>query len=594
MRSRKHIVAAVLAGSLFWPGGAVFAAAPDKLSGSLVGFVSDTAGIPQMGATVLLFNRSERLVNKTLTNDKGAFGFDSLVPDLYSIRVTLASFVPAMKAGIAIQPGARSFLSINLASVLSSIELVYTAPGQGAIMNDDWKWVLRSSMSTRPILRIVPQVDISDPRSKSSTTAVLSRTRGMVRLSASDMGTVSTGASEPDLGTAFALATSLMGKSELQFSGGVGYSPGGGTPSAGFRTSFSRNNATGMGPEVALTMRQMFLPARAGLAFFTGRSGAAPALRTMSVSASDRQKLGDSLELEYGASLEAVSFIEHLNYFSPYARMSYAPSDTSTFLIGFSSGVPPATGMEWPTDDFQGDLAVLSAFPRVSLRGGTASVQRSENVEIGYRRKSGSRTYAVGVYRERASNLALSALAPAGVYGADLLPDLFSSSGSIFNIGDFERFGYVVSLTQNLGDNLSASAAYGNREVLAPPMMDSPGADQLRSSFDRRRSGWVSATLAGTSPWTGTRFVTSYEWTDYAMLAPMRRDLLQHLSSEPGWNVRLRQPIPSIPGMRGRLEATAELRNLLAQGYVPVSAQGKRLLLVPSPRSIRGGLSFIF
>ncbi|MCL4850390.1 MAG: hypothetical protein KJZ78_03295, partial [Bryobacteraceae bacterium] len=67
-----------------------------------------------------------------------------------------------------------------------------------------------------------------------------------------------------------------------------------------------------------------------------------------------------------------------------------------------------------------------------------------------------------------------------------------------------------------------------------------------------------------------------------------------HLSSEPGWNVRLRQPIPSIPGMRGRLEATAELRNLLAQGYVPVSAQGKRLLLVPSPRSIRGGLSFIF
>ncbi len=228
MRSRKHIVAAVLAGSLFWPGGTILAATPDKLSGSIVGFVSDTAGIPQMGATVLLFNRSERLVNKTLTNDKGAFGFDSLVPDLYSIRVTLASFVPAMKAGIAIQPGARSFLSINLASVLSSIELVYTAPGQGAIMNDDWKWVLRSSMPTRPVLRIVPQIDISDPRSKSGTTAVLSRTRGMVRLSASDMGTVSTGASEPDLGTAFALATSLMGKSELQFSGGVGYSAGGG------------------------------------------------------------------------------------------------------------------------------------------------------------------------------------------------------------------------------------------------------------------------------------------------------------------------------------------------------------------------------
>ncbi|MGD0438856.1 MAG: hypothetical protein ABSB86_20525 [Bryobacteraceae bacterium] len=31
-----------------------------KLSGSIAGYVKDPSGIPQMGATVLLFNHSER------------------------------------------------------------------------------------------------------------------------------------------------------------------------------------------------------------------------------------------------------------------------------------------------------------------------------------------------------------------------------------------------------------------------------------------------------------------------------------------------------------------------------------------------------
>ena len=47
--------------------------------------------------------------------------------------------------------------------------------------------------------------------------------------------------------------------------------------------------------------------------------------------------------------------------------------------------------------------------------------------------------------------------------------------------------------------------------------------------------------------------------------------------------------------MPGRIEMTAELRNLLAQGYLPLpSSDGSTLFLVQFPRTIRGGLSFIF
>jgi hypothetical protein len=40
---------------------------------------------------------------------------------------------------------------------------------------------------------------------------------------------------------------------------------------------------------------------------------------------------------------------------------------------------------------------------------------------------------------------------------------------------------------------------------------------------------------------------------------------------------------------------TAEARNLMAQGYLPITTpDGRRLWLVQFPRSLRGGLSFIF
>ena len=101
-----------------------------RLSGTLAGRVVDAAGVPQMGAAVILFNRYDRTIARLVTGERGVFSFDALAPDLYSVRVSLSSFMPALKRNISIQAGLRSFLTINLASMLSSIELVYLSPGQ--------------------------------------------------------------------------------------------------------------------------------------------------------------------------------------------------------------------------------------------------------------------------------------------------------------------------------------------------------------------------------------------------------------------------------------------------------------------------------
>src|SRR5580700_8963858 len=157
-------------------------APPPQLSGGILGQVKSSAGITQMGATVLLYNRYDQLVRQALTNPEGKFVFDQLTPDLYSIRVTLASFFPAMRRNIAVAAGSENLLQINLATLLSSIDLVSSGPSRGALMSDEWKWVLRSSQSTRPVLRLLP---VSSSASN-STSSIFSETTGLVKLSAGD------------------------------------------------------------------------------------------------------------------------------------------------------------------------------------------------------------------------------------------------------------------------------------------------------------------------------------------------------------------------------------------------------------------------
>src|SRR5271170_5435665 len=398
---RPKLAASAIAGLFLSALGAFPAQAP--LSGSIAGVVRNPGGVPQMGASVFLYNRSERLILRALTNERGVFGFGLLTPDVYSVRVSLASFVPAVKQKIAVQPGMQSLLYVNLASVLSSIELVYAKPGEGALMSDDWKWVLKASASTRPVLRMLPADLGLDPQqgqpqdqaqNQTAPSSVFSDTRAIVNLSGGDPGSLGSMSSQADLGTAFAVATSLFGHNELQLSGNVGYSTHAGLPTAGFRTSFSRD---GLGPEVAVTVQQIYLPVRGGLASLAGQPDGAPALRMMSVSMHDSISVTDNLRLDYGSSFDSVSYMDHVNSLNEFARLTYSLGAAGNLKVAYSSGAPP-TELAMQPRDAEGrvpgdsealaqDLTDLATLPRLSLLDGHAAIQRSQGAEIGYEKK---------------------------------------------------------------------------------------------------------------------------------------------------------------------------------------------------------------
>lgn len=566
-----------------------------KVFGAISGQVRNSAGVGQMGALVQVMNRSERVVQRTLAGPDGWFRVEGLPPDTYSIRVTLASFVPALRNHVVVRPGVESFLQIQLSQLFSSIELVYVAPGQTGLLSEDWKWVLRSSTATRPVLRVLPQQPSWQTASSARSASAVGPLRGVVKLSGGDGASAPTLGSEPELGTAFALATSLFGNNEFRVSGNVGYASMSGSPTAGFRTSYTR---TGDGlaptPEVELTVRQAALR-QAGMGFLHGQGAAveAPVLRTMSVRVGDRMELAPGVQLTYGAMLESVVFLDRLNLLSPYARLTWDLGEMGVIESGFTSGAP-AYELITGEGTLQDGLTGLAMFPRVSLRGGQARVQKSQSLEVGYRKVAGTRTYAAALYQDALRDAALTASGASIFAPGDLLPDLASSS-YVFNVGDYRGFGYMASVTQELWNAWSAGFAAGASSML---IQDANGA--AASAMDARgwvrpvRRPWASLRVTGAAPKTGTRFTTSYLWTPPGSAGLGHAFLTQPWQPQLGLNVTVRQPLPVAAGP-GRLEMSAELRNLLAQGYLPVSSpDGRKLWLIQLPRAVRGGISFIF
>lgn len=595
--------AALLSLAVLTPG-PLQAGAPVRFAGAVSGLVMDSVGKPQAGASVSLFNQQERLLQRAYTDLSGNFSFGDLLPDLYSVQVSFASFVPASREHVPVRPGMRSLLEVSLSRMFSSIQVVSSVPAPGGLMSDDWKWVLRADSSLRPVLRFLPSSSAAPVSSASaatssgsSRTALFHDSSGMVKISATDGALTDASADEADLGTQFAFATSVYSRSQVQVSGNLGYASSSGQPAAAIRTTFSHEIA-GDTPSVSVTMRQMNVPARVGQNMLTGTAGESslPTLRTLSFSMSDKAQLTDSVSLVYGSQLDTINFVNRLQYFSPWAKLSYALPRGRLDLVFTSGNAQPGLDSA-ENDGLRNELAALALLPRLSEMGGQVKVQRGDDYEIGYSEVLGGTEFRLSGYHQYVSNATLTIANPgASLFVGDLLPSVFASS-ALFDAGTVSTSGYTVSASRRLSPNYKVTLAYGTLGVMTPGIDGGliSDAESLRREIATANRQALTFRSEGKVKQTGTRYIASYEYADLKSAVPMASFSTQPDRAEPGLNIAIRQPIPFFPGMLGHVEATAEMRNLLAQGYLPLSmADGRQILIVNTPRVFRGGLAFVF
>ncbi len=585
------------------------AASPIRFAGAVSGLVTDSIGSPRAGASVSLFNQQARLLQKSYTDLAGNFSFGDLLPDVYSVQVSLASFVPATRDRVVVRPGMRSLLEVNLSRMFSSIQLVSTLPAPGGLMSDDWKWTLRGDPGLRPVLRLLPVSPSARPAMASaagqsglarvaSKPSVFHDSSALVRISASDTALTDATANAADLGTQFAFATSVYANNNVRVSGDLGYASSTGQPAAAIRTTYSREVA-GSTPSVSVTMRQMNMPTHVGQGLVTGAGGegSMPTLRTISVSLRDRTQLSEALSLQYGSELDSIAYMDHLQYFSPWSRLSYALPRGQLDMVFTSGNARPGLDAHDPNDALQNELAALSLMPRLSELNGHVKVQRGDDYEVGYSTVRGAMEYRVSGYHQYVANTTLSIANPdSNLFSGDLLPSMFASS-ALFNAGNVSSYGYTVSAARSLSPNHKVTASWGTLGVMSSGLGSaiSPDAASLRAAMRTSNRHAVTVRMAGTMKVTGTRYMASYQYADLKSAVPMASFSTQPDRAEPGLDIAFRQPIPFLPMSFGHVEATAEIRNLLAQGYLPLTlTDGRQILVVNSPRVFRGGLAFVF
>src|SRR5690349_24775098 len=121
----------------------------------LTGVVRDAAGTPQLGASVHVLSESSPAAAPAdfLTNTKGAFHSEKLAPGLYTVRVTLAGFLPTLQQHVRVNANLTTVVRVQMESMFASLEELRRSPATSSTEADDWKWVLRSAPGMRPVLQ---------------------------------------------------------------------------------------------------------------------------------------------------------------------------------------------------------------------------------------------------------------------------------------------------------------------------------------------------------------------------------------------------------------------------------------------------------
>jgi hypothetical protein len=555
----------------FWmvvAGLALPALAADK-PGSISGYVRNGGGVPQMGAMVEVLSTAVHDL-KVFTDERGFYSIGDLLPGTYSLKVTAPSFLPALRERIGLHAGSAMVVNVTLNTLFQSMEL---GPLRGTADDDDWKWTLRS-MSNRPILRVLDE----DPQMKAARTEAEGRD---LKASLSFLaGSPSDGyVGVSDMSTGFSVERRVLGQDTVRLAGNVGYGDGAGA--AILRTTYTHQSLDGSQPTVALTVRRL-APPDLGVH--------SQGLQAVSLTTTDNLTVGNVLELKFGSELQTIQFMGRFTAFRPFGTADLHLSPNTVLEYRYASSRPTGA-LAKDSDVESADLG--DAGPRVSIASFSPALEHAHHQEISLSRRIGKTNLQAAYYSDQVSNTVLTGVGAVGAGGGELLPDVESGTFS-YQGRELDTNGLRVVLQRKLASDLTATLDYAYGGVLDLARADVELQD-ARESLSTVRRHALSGKLSGRIPGCRTHWTTSYGWLSGHALTPVDMFNASAGQSDPYLNVFLRQPLPGFGFLPLHMEAMLDLRNLMAQGYVPVMGQdGRTVYLVQSARSVRGGLAFTF
>ena len=552
-------------------------------AGNISGQVRDAAGTPQLGATVEVLSETAGLniTEHFLTNTQGVFQGDKLAPGLYTVRVTLAGFLPSLEKHVRISANLTTMVRIELESMFASLEQMRRSAPPASVEADDWKWALRSASGLRPVLQW--NDDDSSVYSAIVMENAAARPKGRLELmdGARHPGSVANIGQAP--ATAFAYDQHIDKFNHIVFAGAVSYDED--SPSGGIAAIWLPNGSTGSGPTSTIVLREARI----------GENG--PTFRAGRLDQGGTVTFGDRVLLRVGGEYVVMGLQElawsvrpRMNLetkISPnwYLDLTYATVPNASVV-----GAALAADLENPQTPnvLETALSQLDAFPTLLWRNGRPVLENAQHAEVALERKLGGRgTLQVAGFHDNDRHIAVYGRGPDQL-SSDYFQDL-SSKGFAYDGGASSAWGARVALRERITEDLELTTIYAFSGALIPAnVLDGALRDALRSAPRESLAAKVTATI----PRSNTRVSAGYKWVNGAALSRVDGygEAIYQLS--PYFNVAIRQPLPKT--VLGRWEATAECDNILGQGYYTMNTGDGPMVITPAARSFWGGLSLQF
>ena len=554
------------------------AAQAKPVLGKLAGVVRDTAGTPQMGASVELAPESAGVTapHVLLTNTQGIFQGSKLVPGLYTLRVTLAGFLPTLEKHVRVSPNLTTVVRVELESMYASLDQLRRTPSNVGANPDDWKWVLRSAASVRPVLEWMDN-------STGTVSTLSAESRGLnvprVRMEFTDGARRAASASNiaPTPATAVAYDQKLGGASSLLFAGQMSYDQE--APGGGIATVWLPTGTLGAGPHTALVLREAKI----------GPDG--PNFHGVRLDQGGAISFGNRLVLRYGGEYVLVGLGTSATSLRPRAALDYQMSrawNTQVVFASMPAGPLEATEAQ-PGAMLTAVLNELDAFPALLMRDGRPVLQNGWHEEVSANRKvGGSGVLQFAGFHDDNRHVAVYGLGGGPLPATDYFQDYFSK-GFAYDGGASGNWGARVAFRKKLESDTEFTALYSFASALAPSNDPDSLLRDILQAVPRHSLG---ASVSTKVPRLGTKFHAGYKWISGSAVS--RQDAYGEsiYQMDPYLHLMVRQPLPKWA--LGRWEAIADCDNLLAQGYVSTSSRDGRVVLVPAFRTFRGGLSVQF
>jgi Carboxypeptidase regulatory-like domain len=549
--------------------------------GIISGYVHDSAGTPQMGAVVEIFTSATSVPTTVFTDAQGHYSAENLPPGKYQLRVTAASFLPSLRENVKVNSGAHVLVNMTLNTLVDALKLL-PPRRTNASEPDDWHWTLRSN-ANRPVLRVV------EPDKNDKGLVVVSRTekpeqgQGSSNLKARVAfmaGSEAEGfGSAGDMTTAFALQKSMFSSGTLSLRGNIGASSS--DPTGVLRASYAHDFGDSSRPTFTVTYRHFAAP---------GAAVENSPYAAVEMNTSDSMSLAGVVDLQYGADLQSLEFARRVTAVRPYGAIQVHLSPNLVVEYRYATSEPDSRAAKG-FDTAPADLS--ESGPRMALLNGSPEVERARHQEVSISRRMGKTSVQLACYVDRVGNLVLTGAGDPSGYSDDVLPDIYSGTFSYAYNGNLSTTGARLVVERKISDDLTATLDYSTGDAV---VADAPGTWQnlaQRLGTDREHS--LAAKLAGYIPMAGTRWIASYKWTSGNPVSVVDAFNASPGQADPYLSIFIRQPLPGTSFIPGKMDALIDLRNLLAQGYVPAVGQdGRPVYIVQSARSLRGGLAFSF